>query len=52
MSGGVQGLFKGRQCGGKLKSGLRKFGLFVAFRMISGLSLPAHLRKGRVSEEG
>ena len=29
---GVQRLFKGRQCSGKLKSDLRKFGLFVAFK--------------------
>ena len=43
---------KGRQCGGKQKSGLRKFGLFLAFQMISVLSLSAHLRNGMGSEEG
>ena len=30
LTGGVARLFKGRQCGRKLKSGLRKFGLFVS----------------------
>ena len=32
MSGGIQRLFKGRQCGGKQKSVLRKFELFLAFQ--------------------
>ena len=38
--------FKGRQCGRKLKSDLRKFELFAAFKLFQDCLCPSTLVKG------